>query len=179
MEALSRCRDAGKIRFIGCTNLSAAQLASMNAIGRLSSIQLRLSLTDRTQEQLLQDCQEAEGMSTIVYGALVRGLLSGKFDGQAAFGRNDTRATDADFQGARLERNLAIAHELASAAARYDKSAAQVALRWVLDLPFVSSVIVGMKTRDQVLSNMGAMGWSLARDDWQQLARCAARRSNV
>jgi len=170
MKALCRCQEAGKIRFIGCTNLSAAQVGSMNAIAPLSSIQLRFSMADRTHERLLRDCHEAKGMSTIVYGALVRGLLSGKYDGQAAFGRNDTRSTDADFRGTQLERNLEIVREVTSAAARYDKSAAQIALRWVLDLPFISSVIVGMKTPDQVLSNVGAMGWSLTSEDWQRLS---------
>jgi len=177
MEALCRCREAGKIRFIGCTNLVAAQVASMNAIDRLSSVQLLFSMVDRAHEPLLQACHEAEGMSTIVYGALVRGLLSGKYDRQSTFGRNDTRPTDADFQGLRLERNLELVSDVASVALQYDKSPAQVALRWVLDLPFISSVIVGMKTRDQVLSNVGAMGWSLPGEDWQRLSR-SARASN-
>jgi aryl-alcohol dehydrogenase-like predicted oxidoreductase len=178
MEALCRCREKGKVRFIGCTNLSAVQMASMNAIARLSSIQLQFSLANRSHERLLQDC-EAEGMSTIVYGALVRGLLSGKYDRHAAFGRNDTRSTDADFRGPQFERGLEIVRELASAAERYDKSPAQVALRWVLDSQFISSVIVGMKTRDQVVGNIGAMGWSLTIEDWQRLSRSYPVTSNV
>jgi len=179
MEALCRCREAGKIRFIGCTNLAAAQVVSMNAIARLSSIQLLFSMADRTHERLLRHCHEAEGMSTIVYGALVRGLLSGKYDGQSAFGPNDTRSTDANFRGTQLERNLEIVRDVAFAAAQYDKSVAQITLRWVLDLPFISSVIVGMKTRDQVRGNIGAMGWSLASEDWQRLARPSSRPANL
>ena len=170
MEALVRCQEAGKIRHIGCTNLDAGQVRAMASVGRLASIQLQYSIADRTREPVLRDCH-ASGMGTVVYGALVRGLLSGRYDQGARFGANDTRARDADFQGPQLERNLELVRRLSSAGARYDRTPAQVALRWVLDLPFISTIIVGMKTREQVLGNLGSMGWRLAGEIWQDLAR--------
>lgn len=171
MEALVRCQEAGKIRHIGCTNLDATQVAAMASVGPLASIQLQFSLADRSREALLRDCHGARRMGTIVYGALVRGLLSGQYDRDARFGANDTRSRDGDFEGPQLERHLALVQRLSSLGARYDRTPAQVALRWVLDLPFISTIIVGMKTRQQVLGNMGSMGWRLADDSWQELAR--------
>jgi aryl-alcohol dehydrogenase-like predicted oxidoreductase len=171
MEALIRCRDAGKIRFIGASNLSLTQVGEMGNLERLFAIQSPFSVVNRTNEPLLRHCHERAGMITIAYGALVRGLLTGKYDGDAKFGADDTRSRDPDFHGARLDRNLAVAGDLACVAADCSRSVAQVALRWVLDQPFISTVIVSMKTPEQVQINVGAMGWTLTDDARQYLSR--------
>jgi aryl-alcohol dehydrogenase-like predicted oxidoreductase len=54
-------------------------------------------------------------------------------------------------------------------AARHGKTITQVALRWVLDHPGVSSVVVGAKTPQQLDENLGAIGWSLAPDEWHSM----------
>jgi aryl-alcohol dehydrogenase-like predicted oxidoreductase len=178
MEALIRCRDAGKIKFIGCTNLSRQLVDSMNKIERLSSVQLLFNLIERKNEKLLHDLFFTEGLSTIVYGALIRGLLSGKYNEKSEFGYNDTRSKDDNFKGKQLDRNLSIVRELISLGAFYKKSAAQIALRWVLDIPFISTVIVGMKTGIQVMENVGAIGWDLINEHWQNLSSLSSQESN-
>jgi aryl-alcohol dehydrogenase-like predicted oxidoreductase len=179
MEALIRCRDAGKIKYIGCTNLSRQLIDSINRIEKLQSVQLLFNLVERRNEKLLHDLFFAERMSTIVYGVLVRGLLSGKYDEKTAFGYNDTRSDDNNFKGKQRDRNLNIVREMTSLETYYNKSTAQIALRWVLDVPFISSVIVGMKTGDQVINNIGAIGWNLNKEHWHDLSMLSARNINI
>jgi aryl-alcohol dehydrogenase-like predicted oxidoreductase len=179
MEALRRCRDAGKVKMIGCTNFAVSQIESMNRVEKLSSVQLLYGLTETTNAEALHQHFVSSDMTTIVYGALGRGLLSGKYDGETTFGENDTRSDDPDFKGMRLERNLAIVDKLKSVAVRYNKSITQTALRWVLDSPFVSSAIVGMKTSDQVGDNVGAIGWTLNKADWRTLERTAHQERTI
>lgn len=179
MEALCRCRDAGKIRHIGCTNFTLDHVAAAHRVEPMASIQLEFNLLDREHEATLRQCFSANRMSTIVYGALVRGLLSGKYGQAAEFGNNDTRSIDPEYRGPQLTRNLALVEALQSTAARYGRSAGQTALRWVLDLPFISSVIVGMKNADQVVQNVGASGWRLSREDWDALSQRAAPAARV
>jgi len=173
MEALGRCREAGKIRMIGCTNLSKSLVETMNRIERMSSLQMQYNLAERQNEDQLQHHYRVDRMSTLVYGVLVRGLLSGKYDEKTSFGQNDTRAKDGNFTGKRLTNNLRASEALKSAAKVYGKSQAQISIRWTLDVPFVSSVLVGMKTRKQVADNVGAIGWNLSQGDWQNLSHCA------
>jgi aryl-alcohol dehydrogenase-like predicted oxidoreductase len=110
-------------------------------------------------------------MGTVIYGALMRGLFSGKYNAQSGFGEKDTRSLDDNFRGAKLRSNLSVVEELKTIGENYQKSLAQVALRWVLDLPFVTSIIVGAKNADQVMDNAGSVGWPLAGVHWRFLDR--------
>ncbi len=165
MEALLRLRDEGKVGMIGCSNLSPPLVDAMSRAGRVSAVQMLYGIGDRENGEQLRCHHDGHGMATLAYGALVRGLLSGKYDEGTTYGHNDTRSRDANFKGERLSRNLRIARALESVAGRYGKTPAQVAVRWVLDSPFISSAIVGMKTAAQVADNAGAAGWSMSPED--------------
>jgi aryl-alcohol dehydrogenase-like predicted oxidoreductase len=165
MEILSRCRDAGKIRYIGCSNLPLALIDAARKIDCLISIQSQFNVTQRQNEDLLRDCFVARNMGVLVYGVLARGLFSGKYDSKSQFGENDTRAVDENFQGEKLTRNLLLVKELQKLGVFYEKSAAQIAMRWTLDSPFVTSALVGMKNVDQLVENIGALGWRLEEGD--------------
>jgi aryl-alcohol dehydrogenase-like predicted oxidoreductase len=101
---------------------------------------------------------------------LGRGLLSGKYREGAIFGRNDTRASDPNFTRPRLRTNLELVDRLKGIGAIYGKTNSQLAIRWVLDTPHVTSAIVGMKTPSQVEENMGALGWNLGEEDKKMMA---------
>jgi aryl-alcohol dehydrogenase-like predicted oxidoreductase len=165
MEVLSRCRDAGKIRYIGCSNLPLALIDAARKIDCLISIQSHFNVVQRQNEDLLRDCFISRSMGVLVYGVLARGLFSGKYDLKSQFGENDTRAIDGNFQGEKLTLNLSLANKLKKLGVLYQKSAAQIAIRWTLDAPFVTSALVGMKNMDQLVENIGALGWCLEEGD--------------
>jgi aryl-alcohol dehydrogenase-like predicted oxidoreductase len=169
MEALLKCRNEGKIRHIGCSNLSWSLIAEAREYGSIIAIQSLFNVIQRETESLLRDCSTLFQMGTVSYGALARGLFSGKYNEETAFSVNDTRSTDDNFQGSRLSHNLLFIQIMKEIGMYYDKSSAQVALRWILDSPFITSVMVGSKNAKQVTENVGALGWHLAEEHWRLL----------
>ena len=105
------------------------------------------------------------GISVLAYSVIGRGVFSAKHDKNTQFARNDTRAKDYDFLGARYRDNILIAKRLREIGKRYGKSGAQVAIRWVLENPHITCALTGIKNRKQVSENVGALGWSLDKND--------------
>jgi aryl-alcohol dehydrogenase-like predicted oxidoreductase len=173
LDVLERCRDQGKIQYIGCSNFDAPQLTG--SADRLSSIQYRFNLAEREREEDIRMCRRILGLGVIAYSVLARGLFSAKFREPVTFGPGDTRSSDPNFQGERLHRMLQLVANINEVAARYARTPAQVAIRWVLDHPDVSCALVGAKSVEQMVDNAGALGWQLAPEDWRSLAQAAAR----
>ena len=169
MEALLRCQEEGKIKCIGCCNLTMHLVTAEKNVGQMVSIQTLFNLIERENEVLLRDCHSIHHMGTVIYGALMRGLFSGKYGDQTGFGENDTRSVDDNFRDPKLKHNLRVVEQLREFGKHYKKSSAQVALRWVLDLPCITSIIVGAKNEDQVVDNVGSVGWQLAEEHWRFL----------
>lgn len=169
MEALKKCQAEGKIRYIGCCNFSFERVREACNSGQVESNQLIYSVIDRGFEEDIEKCSRVLGIGTIVYSVLARGLLSGKYKGTTQFGEKDTRARDPNFQGERLTALLRVVDKLQQLGIRYAKSPGQTAIRWVLDNPCVTSAIIGAKTLEQVLQNVGALCWKLELEDRQSL----------
>jgi aryl-alcohol dehydrogenase-like predicted oxidoreductase len=169
LEALERCREAGKIKHVGCCNFPLELIRKARKSCELVSTQSLFNLSHRDNEATLGDCSSSMRMSVFVYGVLARGLFSGKYDSNSKFGEDDTRAKDKDFSGEDLRRNLNIVEALKVLAEKHNKSPAQVAIRWVLDLPFVTCALVGAKTAVQVKENCGSVGWMLDESERQSL----------
>jgi aryl-alcohol dehydrogenase-like predicted oxidoreductase len=169
VEALERCRQAGKIRYIGCCNFSGVELQQVCAAGALSTLQIPYSLVQRGVEiGTLSICRESR-VNVLAYGCLGYGLLSGKYSVDAVFGAEDRRSRLPLFRRDRLALNTNLLVGLAQVAQERGRSQAQVAIRWVLDTREVAVVIVGVKSVDQLVDNAAAMGWSLTYDEWQRL----------
>lgn len=170
MEALLKCRDAGKIRYIGCSNLPLNLIERASRISHLASIQSHFNIAHQENELFLRDCYYGKQIGTIAYGVLARGLFSGKYDNNSSFGANDTRSNDEDFKGVAIEKNLNIVKELEKVGRQYQKTPSQVAIRWVLDTPFVTCCIIGAKSPSHVVTNIGAIGWQMDKVDLQFLS---------
>jgi aryl-alcohol dehydrogenase-like predicted oxidoreductase len=156
MEALHKCREAGKVRHLGCSNFSLDLVQESRKNGHLESIQLPYNIGQREHEDTLRACHTQFGMGTLAYGILIRGLLSGKYDTESRFADGDTRSRDEQFRGTLLARNLGLLNALRSVCGRQGLSPVQGAIRWVLDQPFVTAAIVGAKTVEQIEENAGA-----------------------
>ena len=170
METLDGCRQSGKVRYVGCCNFDMDFIEAARSCGELVSLETLYNVKKRENESRMAQCFHHQ-MGVVAYEVLGRGLFSGKFAADSGFGDNDTRVRDPEFQDKELERNIKISRVLAEVGLRHGKSAAQIAIRWVLEKPFVTCALIGAKTAAQVEENAGAVGWSLDREDLDRLNR--------
>jgi len=151
MEALVRLREQGKIRAIGVSNFNCQQMTEARKYGPVECLQPELSMLERTAtEDLLPYCREYN-LGVLAYGPLARGLLSGKFGPTSRF--TDLRARDARFSGPAFARNLALVDKLKAIAGRLECTAAQLALRWVIQQEGVTAALAGFKRTSQAVEN--------------------------
>ena len=133
-EAMQVLFDQGKIHAIGVSNFSIAQIERFQRIAQLHVVQPPYNLFEREIEAgLLPFCRKSN-LATLTYGALCRGLLSGKLQEDAHFEGDDLRSTDPKFQPPRYWQYLAAAHRLDQFAGdHYGKRIIHLAVRWLLD----------------------------------------------
>jgi hypothetical protein len=129
------CRPKlSKIRAIGVSNHSPAQMEVFRKVARLDAVQPPYNLFEREIEADVLPYARATGLTVLSYGALCRGLLSGKMNPTSRFTGDDLRKVDPKFQGKHFRQYLAAVDELNRLARqRFDKSVLALALRWVLD----------------------------------------------
>lgn len=166
MEILKKCQADGKIRHIGCSNFDPALIRKAQDIGRVESLQEPHSLIKGKLEGGALAYCEATEMSVFAYDVLAKGLFSGKFGSASTFAKDDVRSRDENFAGDRFQINLKLVERLREVGNRYGKTPAQVAIRWVLDHPSLTSAITGIKKSEQIEENAGALDWSLSAEDW-------------
>ena len=133
-RALEDLRREGKIRAIGVSNHSPAQMDAFRALATLDAVQPPYNLFEREIEADVLPYASRNGLTVLSYGALCRGLLTGKISATTRFEGDDLRKVDPKFQGERFRQYLAAVDELAKLAReRFGKSVLALALRWVLD----------------------------------------------
>lgn len=169
METLERCRESGKIRYAGCCNFPIELIEAAGSSDDLVSVQALYNIKKRENEKTMEECFYGRQMGVVAYEVLGRGLFSGKYVTTSSFGEKDTRSRDPEFIEEELERNVEISRVIAEVGSRYGKSAAQTAIRWALEKPFLTCALVGAKTQVQVEENAGAIGWSLDEEDLEIL----------
>jgi aryl-alcohol dehydrogenase-like predicted oxidoreductase len=162
-ETLARLKQEGKVRWIGVSNCSVAQLERCRAIAPITSLQPPYSaVSPEVQDTLLPYCQE-HGIGVIVYSPMKSGLLAGKMTRErvAALPEDDFRRHAPAFQEPQLTRNLALADLMKQIAARHGRGAGEVAIAWVLRHPAVTAAIVGMRSAEQAAGVVGALEFTL------------------
>jgi aryl-alcohol dehydrogenase-like predicted oxidoreductase len=116
------------------------------------------------EAHLLPHCR-ARGIPMIAYGALCRGLLSGRLSPETTFAADDLRRTDPKFHAPRYHAYLAAAAELdAFAREAFGRTVLDLAVRWVLDQAGVSVALWSARRASQLDPIPGALGWSLGPD---------------
>jgi aryl-alcohol dehydrogenase-like predicted oxidoreductase len=179
VRALDDVVRSGKARYVGFSNLSAwlamkaIGYAEANGLARFQSAQVYYSIAGRDIEREIAPMAQSEGVAILPWSPLAGGLLSGKFDPNKS-GPEGARRSSFDFPPVdrdRLPRVLSALREVASASGN---SVARVALGWQLTRPFVTSVIIGAKTREQLLDNLAAADLELAPEHVRQLDDASA-----
>jgi aryl-alcohol dehydrogenase-like predicted oxidoreductase len=178
LRALDDLVRQGKLRFIGCSNLSAQQViaaddtARQHRLATFVSCQDEYSLLERGIERELIPTAKARGMSILPYFPLASGLLTGKYRRGAALPPGSRLARNARHaQEFISERNWRIVDELAAFAARRGRSMLELAFSWLLRDAVVASVIAGATTPEQVEQNVAAAGWTLSVEDLAEIDR--------
>ena len=142
--ALKQLRDEGKIRHVGVSNFSPAEMEELSRAVEVETDQPPYNLFNRGIEQdVLPWCREQD-LGLLVYGPLSHGLLSGSFD-PSTLGEDDWRRGHEPFEGEALERNLEVVERLRQFAEQCGHTLAQLAVAWVLAQPGVHVAITGAR----------------------------------
>jgi len=169
-EALERCRDAGKIRAAGVCNVTLLEAKQMNEMLPLASIQVAYNLLCRGIENDLLPWCRAEGIAVLAHSSLARGFLAGErtIDG------TDTRSRSRYFDDENRAEKRAVRDAVSAIAKSRGVSEAAVAVRWVLDHG-IDCALAGIRNRQQLDAQLGAVGWSLNKDEMNALLDASAR----
>ncbi len=151
-ETLVRFKEQGKVRYIGVSNFSVAQMKRAQKIAPITSLQPPYSLLRRDiEKEILPFCQENH-IGVINYSPMVSGLLTGKMTAERVknLPEDDWRKRSPNFQSPKLERNLALADLLQQIGSQQGVAAGVVAIAWTLRHPVITAAIVGARRPDQV-----------------------------
>jgi len=178
LRALDHLVRQGKVRFIGCSNLSAQQVieaqevAQRNGLAAFVSCQDEYSLLVRGIERELIPTAQARGMSVLPYFPLASGLLTGKYRRGAALppgsrlSKNPRHA--AEFIN---ERNWRVVGALEAFVASRGRTMLELAFSWLLRDGVVASVIAGATSPEQVEQNIRAAEWVLSAEELAEIDR--------
>ena len=160
-EAMLSLLEQGKIRAIGVSNFSVEQMDRFRTVAPLHVAQPPYNLFERDiDKDILPYCRK-NGIATLGYGALCRGLLSGRMRPETKFEGDDLRRHDPKFQPPRFAQYLAAVERLDRLAQeRYGKRVIHLAVRWVLDQG-ITTALWGARHPDQLDPVDAVMGWSL------------------
>jgi len=175
MKTMKRLVKLGKIRSVGISNFNLAKTkAAREALSPLdlASNQVKYNLIDRKIETDLLPYAQGSNITIIAHTPLARSLLSGKYTLQHK-PASLAQAASPRFSSRNLSRMNNLQQTLSSIAQAHNKTAAQVALNWLIGRQNVVA-IPGTKTARHVESSAGAVGWRLTENEKQQLESAAS-----
>nr|WP_154324562.1 aldo/keto reductase [Pantoea sp. 201603H] len=162
---MEKLKQEGKILAIGVSNYSLEQMEKFRSAASLATLQPPYNLFERDAENDLFAYAQQHQLVVLAYGALCRGLLSGRMQQDTTFGNDDLRSFDPKFQAPHFGHYLAAVEELKQLAhERYGKSILALAIRWVLDNgPTIA--LWGARRPEQLQGVNDAFGWRLTAQD--------------
>jgi aryl-alcohol dehydrogenase-like predicted oxidoreductase len=172
VAAMAELVAAGKVRYLGLSEVAPATLRAAHAVHPISAVEMEYSLFTRdiVEGGMLTTCREL-GVAVVAYSPLGRGLLGGRLTSRAELVERDWRRTAPQFTDENLPRNLTLAEAVASVAAEIGCTPAQAALAWVLAQGEDIVTIPGTKRVRYLEENVVAADVRLTE---QQLARLTA-----
>ncbi len=170
-EAMRSLYEQGKIRAIGVSNFSVEEMERFRRVAPLHVLQSPYNLFERAIEaQILPYCRSHK-IVTLGYGALCRGLLSGRMRADTTFEGDDLRKVDPKFQPPRFAQYLDAVRQLEEfAQRRFNRHVIHLAVRWMLDQG-ISVALWGGRHPEQVEAALGVAAWSLGTAERKQIER--------
>jgi len=161
----------GKIRAIGVSNYSPAQMDEFRKITEIQASQPPYNLFEREIDKEIFPYTEKNHITTLAYGSLCRGLLTGKMKPDTQFTGDDLRKNDPKFKMPRFQEYLNAVKALQEFAQKnYGKNVMALAERWILDKGHTVA-LRGARNPEQIQSAKEAMGWKLDANAMQQIDR--------
>jgi len=166
--AMQDLRRRGKIRAVGVSNFSPEQMQEFSRECPLSSCQPPYNIFERDIEKdILPYCKE-HNIGLLTYGALCRGLLTGKMSPETTFEGDDLRKVDPKFQEPRFSRYLRAVEALQGLARKFDREVIHLAVRFILDKG-VNIALWGGRRPEQMDALDQVFGWELSGEDMQEI----------
>ena len=183
LDTLDGLVRVGKIRYLGCSNFSGWHLMKSLAVAdarrltRYVAHQAYYSLVGREFEWELMPLALDQRVGTVVWSPLGWGRLTGKIRrGQPMPSVSRLRTKIAADLGPQVNEDLLyrVVDALDAISKETGRTVPQIALNWLLQRPSVSTLILGARNEDQLRDNLGAIGWSLTRDQMAALGKASA-----
>jgi aryl-alcohol dehydrogenase-like predicted oxidoreductase len=166
-EAMLGLHREGKVLALGVSNFSSQQMEAWRRVAPLHSTQPPYNIFEREIESDVLPYALSQKLIVLSYGAICRGLLSGKMSRARKFEGDDLRLKDPKFLEPRYSQYLAAADLLAKhAQANYGKSLLAFAVRWILDRGETMTALWGARNAAQLDQVEEAFGWKISADDY-------------
>jgi aryl-alcohol dehydrogenase-like predicted oxidoreductase len=165
--AVAELIQQGFVRYLGVSEMNAEQLRRAHKVHPVAALEIEYSLATRIIEPEILPVARELGISTIAYGALSRGLLSGNLD--TNFAPTDFRTHTPRFQGDNLTQNLGKVEALKTIASGLGATPAQLALAWVMAQGDDIITLIGTSKRSRLAENLGATKLELSPDVLNEL----------
>jgi aryl-alcohol dehydrogenase-like predicted oxidoreductase len=168
--AMAEMVEAGYIRHIGLSEVSAQTIRKAHAVHPISDLQIEYSLISRGIENRILPALRELGIGLTAYGVLSRGLISGHWSNAHA-SEADFRSRSPRFQGENLDKNLKLVEKLRELAGVKRVTVAQLAIAWVLAQGDDIVPLVGARKRDRLTEALGARDIELSATDLAEITR--------
>jgi aryl-alcohol dehydrogenase-like predicted oxidoreductase len=171
-QTLAALKKEGKVRWIGVSNFSVAELKAAQEITPVTSLQPPYSLVKpEAENELLPFCGK-ENIGVIVYSPMASGLLTGAMTRERiqALPAEDWRSRNPEFQEPKLSQNLALVDRLRKVAKRHGRTPGEVAIAWTLRQPAVTGAIVGARRPEQLDGIIGAGDFRLIPEEIAEMS---------
>jgi aryl-alcohol dehydrogenase-like predicted oxidoreductase len=167
--AMAELVRAGKVRYLGLSEASAATVRRAHRVHPITALQTEYSLWTRDPEEgILATCREL-GIGFVAYSPLGRGFLTGRWQSPDDLPADDWRRNNPRFQGDNFRRNLDIVERLRALAARRGHTPGQIALAWLLARGDDIVPIPGAKRRERLEENAAAVDVRLSPEELQEI----------
>ena len=170
LGAMMELKKAGKVRFLGLSNHSVAQMKEAAKYADIDFIQVQYSMLEREREVEMKYA-EAHGMATMGYGVLGGGLLTGRYRELRTYETMDSRNRFYKFfrepGWSKAQKLLGVMDEIS--AARGGVPLSEIAVNWALQKSFLTTALFGTQHRARVIENCRALDWTLSDADIAKL----------
>src|SRR5260221_9605227 len=168
--ALLDLKKQGKVLALGVSNYSPEQMDRWGKVAPLHTTQPPYNIFERDIEKDVLPYSLDRGLVVLSYGAICRGLLSGKVNADRKFPESDLRSWDPKFQPPRIHQYLAAVERIADhAKKRHSRSILSFAIRWILDRGATMTALCGARSAKQLQGVEEAYGWKLTAEDYIEI----------
>lgn len=170
LGAMMELKKAGKVRFLGLSNHSVAQMEEAAKYADIDFIQVQYSMLEREREVEMKYA-EAHGMAAMGYGVLGGGLLTGRYRELRTYETMDSRNRFYKFfrepGWSKAQKLLGVMDEIS--AARGGVPLSEIAVNWALQKSFLTTALFGTQHRARAIENCHALDWILSDDEVAKL----------